>query len=519
MSAPVVPTFGSSTLAYKNKQAPALVARIEGYDAEKDIYQWFKTYSEVVGLVEKKAFRQVDFGKFIQGSLKAAAGEIDAHTAFLSKDSYQAAMESTSGEFSGIGVSIISKSSEDEALVIIDVIRGGPAAKAGLKSGDKIVSVNGEKLKALSTDEAVNKLKGKPGSTVTLKILRNRKPLEFKVVRDIVKDVNSICFLFKDFGVYYMSLKMFTEDAAKQIKVLLTKANQGRCKGLVLDLRRNPGGTLQSAIEMAGLFLEKNSLVVVTKDRNRNVVEKYYTSTQPILKSDVPIFILIDNFTASAAEILAGCLRYYAMNEGAKKGKKQQPLYVFLVGVPTFGKGSVQEVIPLSNGCAIKLTTMLYYLPGDSTIQATGIEPDFMVKPRLMPVNEMKWIAEMYGKETSLKAHITVSEATGKPEVKKEQPKPAVAQDDSLVESVDADGGDEGVGKVEDPTEDTKSWEEKLREELSHDIQVQTAISMISLLDVARATMPQAINTRQKAIDFMKKHHVTDDLVAIEEVK
>jgi hypothetical protein len=136
-----------------------------------------------------------------------------------------------------------------------------------------------------------------------------------------------------------------------------------------------------------------------------------------------------------------------------------------------------------------------------------------------MPVNEMKWIAEMYGKETSLKAHITVSEATGKPEVKKEQPKPAVAQDDSLVESVDADGGDEGVGKVEDPTEDTKSWEEKLREELSHDIQVQTAISMISLLDVARATMPQAINTRQKAIDFMKKHHVTDDLVAIEEVK
>jgi carboxyl-terminal processing protease len=499
-------------------------------DTEKDIYQWFKTYSEVVSLAEKRAFRTVDFSRFIQDSLKAAAGEIDAHSAFLTQENYKAIMESASGEFSGIGVSIISKSNEDDVLVVVDVIPGGPADKAGLRAGDKVVEVDGTKLKGLSTDEVISKLKGKVGSVIKVKILRNKKPMEYKVTRDVIKDQNSNCYLFKNHRIYYLSLKMFTETAASQVADLLKIANEGKCKGIILDLRRNPGGTLQSAIEMSGLFLDKGSLVAVTKDRDRKVVDKYYTTTDPLLKADVPIFVLIDNFTASAAEILAGSLRHHSMHNAEKGGKRARNLMVFLLGVPSFGKGSVQEVIPISNGCALKLTTMLYYLADDVSIQATGIEPDFLIKPKLVPVDELKWISEMYGKETSLKRHITFKEATEK-EGKKED-KEAVTDEKSteevFVEKDDADlddDDDETVikndekGDKKDDGEKHKKWEEKMREELGHDVQIQASINMINLFDFARKAEPKAVSSRQRAIEFLKQHYLTDDKVEVEKVK
>lgn len=492
--------------------------------SEKDIYQWFKIYAEVVSLVEKRAFRSVDFSKFIQGSLKAAAAEIDAHSAYLSNDSYKSAIESTSGEFPGIGVSIISKAPEDDALVIIDIIPGGPAQKAGLKSGDKIVEADGNKFKGLSTDEAISKLKGKVGSVLIVKILRNKKPLEIKVTRDIIKDQSSLCYLFKHHNIYYLSLKMFTENVAQQIKELLMIANEGKCKGIVLDLRRNPGGTLQSAIEMSGLFVEKDSLIAVTKDKDYKVVDKYFTTTDPILKTDVPIFILIDNFTASAAEILAGALRYHSMQSYEKKGKNStQNLLVFLVGGQTFGKGSVQEVIPISSSCALKLTTMMYYLPGDLSIQATGIDPDFLIKPRYVPVDEMKWINEMYGKEKSLKRHITVAEATGKEPKKDEKEQSKSEGEDSLEDMMEGayEGKKPSSGSDEEKEEDNspQKWEEKQKEELGHDVQVQAAVNMINMLDIARKCDPKLLGTRQKALEFLKQHYLTDDKVEIEKVK
>lgn len=502
-----VPASRSTQQRAKDQQT---VIADDATSTEKNIYQWFKTYSEVVGLVEKRAFRTVDFAKFIQNSLKAAAAEVDAHSAFLTKKSYQSAMESTAGEFSGIGVSIMSKALEDEALLIIDVIQQGPADKAGVQSGDKIVEVNGDKIKGLSSDDAIEKLKGKPGTEVKIKIVRNKKPLEIKVIRDMVKDQNSLCYYFKAQNIYYLSLKMFTEDAAGQIATLLHKANEGKCKGLVLDLRRNPGGTLQSAIEMAGLFLEKQSLVTVTKDRNRAVVEKYFTSSSPLLKTDVPIFILIDNFTASAAEIIAGALRYHSIQGG--KDKKNSNLQVFLVGINTFGKGSVQEVMPISNGCALKLTTMLYYLPGDHSIQATGIEPDFLVKPKILPVEEMRWISEMYGKESSLKRHITVLEATGKPAP---EDKKAATTDAPSATGAD-DDDDQALAKV---PEKAKNMEERIKEELGGDVQVQAAINMINLLDFARRCDPKIVNTRQKAYQFLKQQYITDDKIEVVQVK
>jgi len=487
-------------------------------DSQQDIYTWLKTYSEIISLVEKKAFRPIDFSAIIQSSLKAAAAEVDAHTAFFGKDSYKSAIEQTSGEFSGIGVSIITKAPDDEALAIIDVIEGGPAHGAGLKGGDKIVEVDGEKLKGLSADEAVAKLKGKVGSVVVLKVVRAKKPLEFKVKRNIIQDQSSLCFNFTQHKIYYLSLKLFTENAASKMEVLLRKANEGACKGIVLDLRRNPGGILQSAIDMAGLFLHKGSLVAVTKNKAREVVDKYYTKSDPILKAHVPIFILIDNFTASAAEILAGCLKHYASK--GESGKKKGAPQVFLVGVSTFGKGSVQEVIPVSNDCALKLTTMLYYLPDDLSIQATGIEPDFTVKPRFVPVDEMRWVAEMYGKESSLKRHITVAEVTGKEEDKKKKK----SDSDSVLDDVELGSdskvtmdGNGGSDDIDDP-EKAKKWEDKMREELGRDVQVQAAINLINMLDLAKKC-GAPVKTRDEALSFLKSHYVTDDPVTIEQVK
>lgn len=496
----------------------------EPRDTQQDIYTWLKTYSEIVSLVEKKAFRPIDFASVIQTSLKAAAADIDAHTAFFGKESYKTAMEQTSGEFSGIGVSIITKAPDDEALGIIDVIEGGPAHKAGMQGGDKIVDVDGTKLKGLSADESIAKLKGKVGTTITLKVIRAKKPLEFKVTRDIIQDQSSQCYHFVNHKIYYLSLKMFTENAASKMEVLLRKANEGGCKGIVLDLRRNPGGILQTAIDMAALFLPKNSLVAVTKNKAREVVDKYHTRTDPILKAHVPIFILIDNFTASAAEILAGCLRHYSAKEEVGKKKAQTPL-VFLIGVPTFGKGSVQEVIPVSNDCALKLTTQLYFLPDDISIQATGIQPDFSVKPRLVPTEEMKWVTEMYGKESSLKRHITVAEVTGKKEdIEKEAQKKS--DDASVLDDVEI-GSDSAIKKEttnnsdtpEDEGEKAKKWEERMKEELGRDVQVQAAINMINMLDLAKKGDPHVVSTHAKALEFLKSHYVTDDPVVVEQVK
>lgn len=477
----------------------------------RDIFVWFKTYAEVIGLVERKAFRSVDFSNFIQDSLKSAVQQVDAHSSFFAPDSFKQVMESATGEFGGIGVSVLTKSTEDDALAILEVIDGGPAAKAGLKGGDKIVEIEGEKLKGLSADEVVTKLKGKPGSKLSVKVLRDKKPKEFTITRDIIKDQTSMCFFFKDQGIYYLSLKIFAQNSGQQVSELLEKANDGQCKGVVLDLRRNPGGTLDAAIDVAGLFVPKKSLVVVTKDNKKQVVSEYRTNTEPLLKSDRPIFILIDNFTASAAEILAGTLQFYS-KKSVQTEDGAQPMMVFLVGVPTFGKGSVQEVIPISNGCALKLTTMLYYLPGDISIQARGINPDFTIKPRFIPTEEMKWITEMYGKEVSLKNHITVDE------VHKGRKDPVDDDDeDDMPVKKDKDEKKDKKKKKED--EEEKSWEEKQKESLSQDVQVQASINMINLLSVARKHIPDQISSHEKALKFLKENYVTDDSVTIEKVK
>jgi len=448
-------------------------------EAEKNIFKWFRTFSEVIHLVNQKHYKKVDTATFIQDALKAALPKTDPHSSFFPRESYKSAIESASGKFSGIGISIMNKAPEEDYLVIIDVIQGGPSDKAGIKPGDQIVAVDGKVLKGLSSDEIVTKLRGKVGTMVKLKILREKKPMELEIKREVIKDQNLLCYHFEKTNIYYFSIKMFADNTPTQMHRLLKKAQANNCKGCIFDLRRNPGGVLDSAVAMVSLFVPKGSLVASTKNQAGKTINTYHTKTNPIFTAKCPVKILIDNFTASASEIFSGCLKHYSSQPNSK-------LPVVLVGTGSFGKGSVQEVIPVSNGCALKLTTMTYFLPNDTPIQAEGIKPDIIVQAKVIPEKETKWIKELYGKESALKHHIP---AHNKP---KEEKKP----------------GKSSLEK-ESKAELAKNWEQRYREALTKDTQVQACVNMISMLNIARKGKASPM-PRKEALSFLGQHFLTD---------
>lgn len=494
----------ASTLAlFGSSKNTELTTVFNPKEHEAAVHRWLNTASEVITLVEKKSFRKVDISNMMQTMLKAGVASIDAHSTFI--PNFEEVTETTSGKFSGVGISIISKPNEDEFLLVVDVIDDSPAQKAGLIAGDKIVEVAGEKLRGLSSDEVICKIKGPIGTKVKLKILRDKKPMEFEVKRDVIKDQSSHCYHFKDQNIYYFSLKMFTELAPQQMKKLLETANSKDCKGIILDLRSNPGGVLEAAVEMASLFLPKGSTVVLTKDHKGQVTGEYATKTEPVLTTNLPIVILINNFTASASEILAGALRHYSAQE-----KDGQNLSVFLVGTPSFGKGSVQEVIPISNGCAIKQTTMLYFLPDGTSIQAKGVTPDVLIKPKTIPEMELKWINEFYGKETSLKHHVTATEIE---KLDKNQFPGFAHEIDKITQKKQAEAEaklDKEKEKDEKLQFDKQETTKKRSEDIALNIQIQAAVNLISVLDLGRKAYPDEVSTRNKSLAFAKRHLLND---------
>jgi carboxyl-terminal processing protease len=458
-------------------------------DNNQDMLVGMRILAEIIEKAEEKCYRRVNFKNFFEEALKAALPECDPHSAFFSQKAYKSTKESTSGEFSGIGISIIGKTPAEDELIITDVLEGGPSEKAGLKAGDKIVEIDGEKVRGLSSDECISKMRGKTGTKVKIKVIRDKdekKFLDFTLVRGVIKNDVSSLYHFRDQNIYYLSLRLFTEDATVKMKSLLQKANNNGCSGIILDLRRNPGGILDTAVSMASLFVPRNSLVVSTKNRSGQTVSQYHTTTPPVLTTDVPIFILIDNFTASASEILAGALRHYSDQE---RSNGKNPLRVFILGSTSFGKGSVQEVMPISNGCAIKLTTMLYFLPDDTSIQAKGIEPDFALSPKTLNEQELRWVKEFSGAETTLKNHIKQEEINGRKVSAHEQ---------------------ENKKPAEEKSDKDLSWQEKRLKSLHQDNEIQSAVSMISILNKAKASSPQLIASRSKSIEFLKKNILLD---------
>ncbi len=455
-------------------------------DFDQGIFEWSKTIAQVFDQVKRRYYQQVDPQKPIAKALRSFVNHLDRHSEFLDPESYNSIIETTQGEFFGIGIVIDnSKKPEDEHLIIKEVVPEGPADKAGLRANDQILQVDQATLKGLSVNEIIAKIKGKQNTTVHVKILRpgNTEIMSFDIVRDKVKEQNALCYYFKDYNIFYLALNMFTENSIKQLEALLQKCKTQHSKGLILDLRHNSGGLLNAVIDIAGMFLDKDSLVVVTKDREQKPIDRYTTTRTPLAIGDIPIIILIDNFTASAAEILAGCLQVHS-EEGKQTTNK---LSVFLVGTKSFGKGSVQEVIPLSNDCALKLTTALYYLPNDTCIQNIGIKPDFEIQPRFAATKDMQWVTDNFGRESALRNTIE------NPEKDKDAPAPEKKE---------------------------KTWQEKRQDQIRNDFLVINSIRLIHMYNLANEAHPEKFKVRKNAVEFLRKEFLSDDVtLALEEIK
>ncbi|WEJ71872.1 MULTISPECIES: S41 family peptidase [unclassified Pseudomonas] len=323
-----------------------------------------RTFAEVLDRVKAAYVEPVDDKTLLENAIKGMLSNLDPHSAYLGPEEFAELQESTSGEFGGLGIEV---GSEDGFVKVISPIDDTPAAKAGIQPGDLIVKIDGKPTKGQSMNEAVDSMRGKAGSPITLTIVRGGgKPFDVELKRAIIK-VKSVRSQMLEPGYGYLRITQFQVNTGEEtVKALtsLRKENNGRLKGVVLDLRNNPGGVLQSAVEVADAFLTKG-LIVYTKGRIPNSELRF--SADPSDPSDaVPLVVLINGGSASAAEIVAGAL--------------QDQKRAILMGTDSFGKGSVQTVLPLNNDRALKLTTALYYTPNGRSIQAQGITPDIEVE-------------------------------------------------------------------------------------------------------------------------------------------
>ncbi len=328
-------------------------------------YERIKIFAEVLSLVKKNYVDEVKDDKdLIYGAIKGMISSLDPHSSFMPPEVFKEMQIDTKGEFGGLGIQIGMK---DNMLTVIAPIEDTPAYKAGIKAGDKILKINGEATKNMSLNDAVNKLRGRKGTPVTITIMREEfeKPQDFTMIRDIIK-IRSVKSKVIDEKIGYLKLTQFQEKTDEELEKALESLDKEKINSLILDLRNNPGGLLNTAIEVSNYFLPTGKLVVYIKGRSEDRTD--YNTTNSKQKYEYPMIVLVNEGSASASEIVAGALQDWQR--------------AVILGTPTFGKGSVQTVIPLSDGSGLRLTTARYYTPKGRSIQAKGIEPDIVVKPK-----------------------------------------------------------------------------------------------------------------------------------------
>lgn len=336
---------------------------LENVDAgENEHYQRIKTFAETLSLVKKNYVEEVDEKDLVYGAIKGMLNSLDPHSSFLPPEHFKEMQIETKGEFGGLGIQIGIK---DKILTIIAPIDDTPAFKAGVKAGDKIIKIDGESTKDISLHDAVTKLRGPKGTPVTITIFREglEKPLDIKIVRDIIK-LKSVKHKIIDETIGYIKLTQFQQKTASDLRNALEEIDKKNINALILDLRNNPGGLLNGAVDVSSLFLPPEKLVVYIKGRSGEKTE--FKTAKGNRHFDYPMIVLVNQGSASASEIVAGALQDWEQ--------------AVILGTQTFGKGSVQTVIPLSDGSALRLTTARYYTPKDRSIQTTGITPDIIVK-------------------------------------------------------------------------------------------------------------------------------------------
>jgi carboxyl-terminal processing protease len=319
-----------------------------------------KNFIDVYHVVKTNYVDPVDSEKLMQDAMKGMVANLDPHSQFLDKSEREDLMAGISGEFAGIGIEI---QVQDKGLKVIAPIDSTPAQRAGIKSGDIIYKINDVLLSTLtSPTEALKYLKGNPGEKVSVGIMRDKKEMNFDMKKEIIKVKTTKSNLVENkFG--YVKVNIFQKDTAIELSNAIEAMNKvKKMEGLIIDLRGNPGGLLDEAVNVSDLFLDE-TVVTYTKDRAGD--KRYYKSKDGQIVRDIPIVLLVDGGSASASEIVAGAL--------------QDHKRAILIGSKTFGKGSVQNIIDFPDGTAIKLTTARYYTPNGRSIQATGIVPDVVI--------------------------------------------------------------------------------------------------------------------------------------------
>ena len=348
------------------------------------IEAWQK-YTRVISLIEDNYIEEKELTELIDESLKGLLSNLDAHSNFLDETYFKELNIQTSGEFGGLGITV---GIRDGALTVIAPLEDTPADKAGIKAGDIIVKIDDMSALNITLNDAVSKMRGKPNTEIILTVVREgeSKPLKIKIIRDIIK-IDSVYAKTIDNKILYLRVKNFDKKVVKDIKKAITKYKT-ITQGIILDLRNNPGGLLNQAVGLVDIFVD-NGIIVSQKGRDKRTDEIFKASKENTL-TKVPLVILINQGSASASEIVTGAL--------------QDHKRAIVVGTKSFGKGSVQVILPISNKEGIKLTIAKYYLPSGRTIQAVGITPDIEVLDGEVPKRK---IDEFKIKEADLKKHLT----------------------------------------------------------------------------------------------------------------
>ena len=430
--------------------AQTLYAEESIEEPKPDTYNKLKVFSEILSLIESDYVESVESDTIINGAIRGMVKALDPHTSYLPPASYKEMQVETTGKFGGLGIEI---SIRDGVLTVVSPIEETPAFKVGIKAGDKIIKIEEESTLDMTLQDAVTRLRGETGSPVTITIFRDsfKAPKEFTIVRAIIKVRSVVHKLYKkDIG--YIKIRSFSKNTSLDLDKALDELEKKEISKLILDLRNNPGGLLNQAVEVADRFLNRENLIVYTKGRS-DEQNMRFTSHDKVAGVSYPLIVLVNSGSASASEIVAGAL--------------QDLNRAIILGTPTFGKGSVQTIIPLSDGSALRLTTARYYTPSGRVIQENGIEPDIIIE-RKIPEEleeddekepEEKTRLRRFLREKDLKKHLKGKSSIG--DVKEEN-------------------NEESTIKKEE-TEETA-----INEDLVKDNQLQHAVSLLSGWEVMK---------------------------------
>lgn len=321
-----------------------------------------RVFAEAFDRVSSAYVKEIDDRTLLENAIRGMLSQLDPHSAYLDRDSFSDLQESTTGNYGGLGLEV---NMEDGFIRVIAPMDDTPAANGGILPGDIIVRLDESPVKGMSLNEAIEAMRGEPGSEVKLTILREEEdqPLELTLIREVIQ-VASVRSRILEVGYGYIRIAQFQSSTGSEVEEAVDKLKaEDTLKGLILDLRNNPGGVLQSAVEVSDVFID-DGLIVYTSGRLSNT-DLRFSATTPDATDGVPLVVLVNEGTASASEIVAGALQDHGR--------------AVIMGVSTFGKGSVQTILPLNNEKAIKLTTSLYFTPNGRSIQAEGIVPDIWV--------------------------------------------------------------------------------------------------------------------------------------------